>query len=65
MPFCAGLHNGQQFFVASPVVMFRRVVLGGMESYRMQPIIPLLQQYGTGSIYTRIRINNEATCEIR
>ena len=65
MPFCAGLQNGQQFFVASPVVTFCRVVLGGMESHRVQPIIPLLQQYGTGSIYTRIRINNKATCEVR
>ena len=65
MPFCAGLYNGQQFFVACPVVMFRRVVLGRMESHRVQPIIPLLQQYGTGSIYTRISINYEATCEVR
>ena len=65
MPFGAGLYYGQQFLIASPVVTFRRVVLGGMESHRVQPIIPLLQQYGTGSIYTCIRINNEATCEIR
>ena len=65
MPFCAGLDNGQQFLIACPVVTFHRVVLGGMESHRVQPIIPLLQQYGTSSIYTRIRINNEATCEVR
>ena len=65
MPFCAGLYNGQQFFVACPIVTFRRVVLGGMESHRVQPIIPLLQQYGTGSIYTRISVKNEATCEVR
>ena len=65
MLFCAGLHDGQQFLIACPIVTFRRVVLGGMESYRMQPIIPLLQQYSTGSIYTRISINYEATCEVR
>ena len=65
MPFCAGLDNGQQFFVTCPIVTFRRVVLGGMESHRVQPIIPLLQQYGTGSIHTRISINNEATCEVQ
>ena len=62
MPFGAGLDYSQQFLVACPIVTFRRVVLGGMESHRVQPIIPLLQQYSTGSIYTRIRINNEATC---
>ena len=65
MPFGAGLYYGQQFLITCPIVAFCRVVLGGMESYRMQPIIPLLQQYGTGSIYTRIHINNEATCEVR
>ena len=65
MPFCAGLYYGQQFLIASPVVTFRRVVLRGMESHRVQPIIPLLQQYGSGSIYTCIIVNNEATCEVR
>ena len=65
MPFGAGLYYGQQFLIASPVVTFRRVVLGGMESHRVQLIISLLQQYGTGSIYTGIRINNKATCEVR
>ena len=65
MPFGAGLYYGQQFLVTCPIVAFRRVVLGGMESYRMQPIIPPLQQYGTGSIYTRISIKYEAMCEVR
>ena len=65
MPFCAGLYYGQQFLIACPIDTFRRVVLGGMKSHRMQPIIPLLQQYGTGSIHTRISINNKATCEVR
>ena len=65
MPFGAGLYYSQQFLVACPIVAFRRVVLGGMESHRVQPIIPLLQQYGTGSIETCIIITNKATCEVQ